>query len=139
MLFRDNEGNWVSFAKIHKRHSLKKMSKRSKLPDPLDLTTKKLSARQKKAGVKANEVVVFNPAIAPTPEEDKKGYGSVTPFCLQLELPQPPLQGAAWRTNASTAAAAAAAAAAADASRGNGKVKSNGGSKGGDKGKSPGK
>ena len=64
------------------------------------LTTRKLSAKEQKAGVKANETVEFHIAVPPTKKDaEQKSGNSRSVFKVELELTQPPLTGKTWRTN----------------------------------------
>jgi len=100
LLFRDRDGKWATFTPIDKKFSLKYLRGSTKVPNPGRLYEKKLSKKQEKAGVKANEVVEFNFGIPPTATDAKQKSGSTRAvFKMVLELMDPPSPDRAWRTN----------------------------------------
>lgn len=100
LIFRDNDGKWVSFRTIDKRQSLKYVSGSTKIANPVTLYAQKLTREQQKAGMAAHEVVEFNFGIPPTPKDAGRKYGSTRAvFKMVLELPDPPSPDRVWRTN----------------------------------------
>ena len=100
VMFRDNDGKWTAVTRIHEKFSLKFLRGSANVAESLVLTTRKLSAKEQKAGVKANETVEFHIAVPPTKKDaEQKSGNSRSVFKVELELTQPPLTGKTWRTN----------------------------------------
>ena len=101
VIFRDNDGKWTTVTTIPDKFSLKFPRSSARIAKPLVLTTRKLSAKEQKAAVKANETVEFHFAVPPTLKDAaQKSGNNRAVFKLELELTHPPLTGnKAWRTN----------------------------------------